>query len=65
MYKSVHGIIAIMLVLAAVMAAVAILSERAGQRRVSNDQAPAGSSGIARPHPPLDRAPGEPLKTPL
>ena len=66
MHKSVHGIIAIMLVLAAVMAAVAILSEHGGQRMVSNDQeAPAGSSGIARPHPPLDRAPGEPLKTPL
>jgi hypothetical protein len=64
MYKSVHAIIWAMLVLAAVIA-FAISSERGDLRVVSNDQPAAGASSIARPHPPLDRAPGEPLKTPL
>ncbi|MBR0695931.1 hypothetical protein [Bradyrhizobium lablabi] len=32
-------------------------------RVVSND-VPAGTTGLARPHPPLDRAPGQPIETP-
>jgi hypothetical protein len=48
-----------------VAAAFAIFGENAGPQLVSNDQPAAGSSGMARPHPPLDRAPGEPLKAPL
>ena len=64
MYKSVRAIVIAIIAFAAVAAAFAIVSERAGQQMVSNDQ-PAGSSGMARPHPPLDKGPGEPLKTPL
>jgi hypothetical protein len=51
---------------AAIAAACAVTAERNGIRIASNDPPPAaGSSGIARPHPPLDRAPGEALEVPL
>jgi hypothetical protein len=63
MYTSVHAVVAAILALAVVVGALALLSEH-GRDMVSNDQ-PAGSSAIARPHPPLDRAPGEALKEPL
>lgn len=54
------------LVLFAVALAIAILVasvttlERVNTHQVSND-APPGTTGLARPHPRLDRAPGEPL----
>jgi len=65
MYKYVRAIVAALVAIGAIAAAFAICGEEAGQQMVSNDQPAAGSSGMARPHPPLDRAPGEPLKTPL
>jgi hypothetical protein len=65
MYKYVRTIVVAIVAVGAVAAAFAIIGEDAGLRMVSNDQPAAGSSGMARPHPPLDRAPGEPLKTPL
>lgn len=40
----------------------AITSERLDTRTASND-APPGTVGLARPHPPLDRAAGEPIQT--
>jgi len=57
---SFKGIALALVVLAVGIGAAALLAEH---RRVllSSDQPAAGSSGIARPHPPLDRAPGEPL----
>jgi hypothetical protein len=61
----IRPILAAILVLAVVGMAFAITSERGGLRVMGDDQPAAGASGIARPHPPLDRAPGEPLKTPL
>jgi hypothetical protein len=45
--------------LAIVVASVTTL-ERVDTRRVSND-APPGTTGLAKPHQQLDRAPGEPL----
>jgi hypothetical protein len=33
--------------------------DRADTTRIANNGAPAGTTGLARPHPPLDRAPGE------
>jgi hypothetical protein len=65
MYKYVRTIVVALVALAAVAAAVAILGEDARLQMVSNDQPAAGSSGMARPHPPLDLAPGKPLKAPL
>lgn len=56
------------LVLSAVALAVAIVAastvtlERVNTRTASND-APPGTVGLARPHPPLDRAAGEPIPT--
>jgi hypothetical protein len=56
------------LVLGAIALAVAIVvastitMERVNIPVVSND-APPGTTGLARPHPPLDRASGEPLQT--
>jgi hypothetical protein len=55
------------LVLFAIALAVAILAasvttlERVNTPQVSGD-APPGTTGLARPHPPLDRAPGEPIQ---
>src|SRR3954451_21014305 len=54
------------LVLSAVALAVAIVAtitmERVNMPALSNDAAP-GTVGLARPHPPLDRAAGEPIQT--
>lgn len=55
------------LVLSAIALAVAIVvastvtMDRVNTRTASID-APPGTTGLARPHPPLDRAPGEPLQ---
>jgi hypothetical protein len=48
-----------------VMAIVAIANGPAGFQVANNDPATAGASGLARPHEPLDRAPGDPLDVPL
>ena len=29
--------------------------------RTANNETPPGTTGLAKPHPPLDRAPGQPL----
>ena len=42
-----------------VIASVTTL-EQVNTQKVSNDAAP-GTTGLAKPHPQLDRAPGEPL----
>lgn len=60
----VRATLAAMFVIAAMTIALAIIVEPGSVRIVGNDH-PAGASGMARPHPPLDRAPGEPLKEPL
>lgn len=65
MHKYVRTIVFTLAAVMVVAAAFAIFGENAGPQLVSNDQPAAGSSGMARPHPPLDRAPGEPLKAPL
>jgi hypothetical protein len=46
---------------AAIIAALVIATQREPPHVASSDPAVAGTSGLARPHPPLDRAPGEPL----
>jgi hypothetical protein len=33
--------------------------------RVAINETPPGAMGLARPHPPLDRAPGVPIQTPV
>jgi hypothetical protein len=50
-------------VAAAMAGVVALLTtiHSVDSRRTSNGAAP-GTTGLARPHPPLDRSPGEPLK---
>jgi hypothetical protein len=49
-------------IVAIVLAAVTTLN-RVDTRQASND-VPPGTTGLARPHPPLDKAPGVPLRTP-
>jgi hypothetical protein len=55
------------LVLSAIALAIAIAvastvtMERVNTRTASNDTPP-GTTGLARPHPPLDRAAGEPIQ---
>jgi len=56
------------LVLSAIALAVAIVvastvtMERVNTRTASTETPP-GTTGLARPHPPLDRAAGEPIQT--
>ena len=50
---------AVAMALAVLLATVTTL-ERVDTRTASNETPP-GSTGLARPHPPLDRAPGQPL----
>jgi hypothetical protein len=45
----------------AIIAAFAATIHRVDTRPASNDLPP-GTIGLARPHPPLDRSPGEPVK---
>ena len=52
---------AVALAVAVVVASVTTL-EQVNTRQVSNDTPP-GTIGLAKPHPPLDRAPGEPIQT--
>jgi hypothetical protein len=51
---------AVALAIATLVASVTTL-ERINTRQTAND-APPGTTGLARPHPPLDRAPGEPIQ---
>ena len=61
-----HARAAVMYVLAIVLSAVMIAAfittiEDIDPRHVSNG-APPGTIGLAKPHPPLDKAPGEPIR---
>jgi hypothetical protein len=51
---------AVALAVAIVIASVTTL-ERINTHRVASNDVPPGSTGLARPHRPLDRAPGVPL----
>lgn len=45
----------------AILFAFVTTLENVDSRQASNDASP-GTIGLAKPHPPLDRAPGEPLR---
>ncbi len=47
-------------VIIAVLAAFVITLERVDTRTVNNETPP-GTTGLAKPRPPLDRAPGQPV----
>jgi hypothetical protein len=47
-------------VIVAIFAALITTVERIDTRTASN-ASPPGTTGLARPHPPLDRAPGQPI----
>ena len=47
-------------VIIAMLAALVTTVERIDTRTASNDSPP-GTTGLAKPHPPLDRAPGQPV----
>jgi hypothetical protein len=44
----------------AILAAFVTTFERA-DTRTANNETPPGTTGLAKPHPPLDRAPGQPV----
>ncbi len=48
-----------------IVTAFVIATEPRGFRVAGGDPPMAGASSLARPHQPLDRAPGEPLEAPL
>jgi hypothetical protein len=47
-------------VIIAILAAFVTTLERV-DTRTANNQTPSGTTGLAKPRPPLDRAPGQPL----
>jgi hypothetical protein len=49
-------------VIIAIFAAFLTTFERVGTRTAHNETPP-GTTGLAKPHPPLDRAPGQPVNT--
>jgi len=51
---------AVALAVVVVVASVTTLEQVNNTQKVSNDAAP-GTTGLAKPHPQLDRAPGEPI----
>jgi hypothetical protein len=44
---------------AIVIAIASVTTLERKDTRTASNEAPAGTTGLARPHPPLDRAPGE------
>ena len=48
-------------VIVAIVAAFVTTLERVDTRLVANNQTPSGTTGLAKPHPPLDRSPGQPM----
>ena len=48
-------------VIVAIVAAFVTTLERVDTRLAVNNQTPSGTTGLARPHPPLDRSPGQPV----
>jgi hypothetical protein len=49
-----------LVVIAAIFAALLTALERYGTR-TAHDETPPGTKGLTKPHPPLDRAPGQPV----
>jgi hypothetical protein len=58
--RTAQALFAIGLAIAILAASVTTL-ERINTRQVSKDAQP-GTTGLARPHPPIDRASGEPIR---
>ena len=52
---------AVALTFAIVIASVTTLERVTTHKVSSNDTPPPGTTGLAKPHQPLDRAPGEPI----
>lgn len=58
-HRTALALFALALAIVIVVASVTTL-ERVGTQRVSDNASP-GTIGLAKPHQPIDRAPGEPL----
>jgi hypothetical protein len=54
------AIVLFAIVIIAIAAACATLLEQV-DTRTANNESPPGATGLAKPHPPLDRAPGQPV----
>jgi len=61
-YRTSLALFAAAAVVAFIFAAITTLN-RVDTRQANNDQPP-GTTGLANPHPPLDRAPGVPVAPP-
>ena len=59
-HRTALALFAIALAIAILAASVTTL-ERVNTRQATSD-APPGTIGLARPHPPIDRAPGEAIR---
>jgi hypothetical protein len=59
-YHTAFALFAVAVIVAIVAAFVTTL-ERVDTRLVANNQTPSGTTGLAKPHPPLDRSPGQPV----
>jgi hypothetical protein len=48
-------------VIIAIVAAFVTTLERVDTTTANNNETPSGTTGLAKPHPPLDRSPGQPV----
>jgi hypothetical protein len=58
-HRTALALFAVALAIAIVVASVTTM-ERVNTHKMSDNAVP-GTTGLAKPHPPLDRAPGEPI----
>jgi len=61
-HRTALALFAVAVILAILAASVTTL-ERVGTRTANNETAP-GTTGLAKPRPPLERAPGQPVNRP-
>lgn len=61
-YRTSVALFAVAVVIAFIVAAVTTLN-RVDKPQANNTSSPPGTIGLAHPHPPLDKAPGEPVQT--
>jgi hypothetical protein len=56
-----HRTAVVLFAVAVIIAIAAAFATTLDRIETASNEAPPGTTGLARPHPPLDRAPGQPV----
>jgi hypothetical protein len=56
-----HRTAVILFAVAMIIAILFVTTLERVDTRTANNETPPGTTGLAKPHPPLDRAPGQPV----